>query len=211
MTSNVTTAWGAPPTARWFALWRLWRKARPISILKKNQTKSPSVRRTVRASIGNLRTSPLHCPGTNQSAHDHRVHISLHQNLPCRKCLRLQVQRNRNSLSMLAMPPASSARGDSFMISKKESPPKKKTSTVRIWYCNRKKMSWRKENRTFRQRFVIRSWRISPTILFNVIKTSCLTTPSLFGLRFPPKRMLRRGGERQRDQSGLCPAKTAEF
>ena len=48
------------------------------------------------------------------------------------KCLRLQAQRNRNSLSMLAMPPASSARGDSFMISKKESPPKRKTSIDRI-------------------------------------------------------------------------------
>ena len=84
----------------------------------------------------------------------------------CRKCLRLQAQRNRNSLSMLAMPPASSARGDSFMISKKESPPKRKTSTDRYWYCNRKKMSWRKENYTFRQRSVIRSWQISPTLTF---------------------------------------------
>ena len=140
MTSNVTTAWGAPPPHSQVicALAFVAEDQQTKGYFEKNQTKSPKMVFGRQCADRKLKiissASPKHCPGTNQSTHDHRVNISLHQNLPSQavgKCLRLQVQRNRNSLSMLAMPPASSARGDSFMISKKESPPKRKTSTDR--------------------------------------------------------------------------------
>lgn len=137
MTSNVTTAWGAsPPHSQVLcALAFVAGDQQTKGYFEKNQTKSPKMVFGRQCADRKLKiissASPKHCPGTNQSTHDKHFSTPKPPQSSCRKCLRLQAQRNRNSLSMLAMPPASSARGDSFMISKKESPPKRKTSTDR--------------------------------------------------------------------------------
>ncbi len=205
-----------PPTARWFALWRLWRKTnKRRAILKKIKQKARKWCLGDSAQIGNLRSSPLHPRSTVPAPTRVRTtNISLHQNLPSQAvenafdskhsataipwaCLRCHPHPQQEETALWYQRKSHHRKG-------KLRPTDIDTATERRWADEKRiglsgKGPWLDLDE-FHQHS-----------LFYFIKTSCLTTPSLFGLRFPPKRMLWRGGERQRYQSVLCPAKTAEF
>jgi hypothetical protein len=119
MSSNVTIYSFGRIAARCFALWIIWR--RDVEEKDGPSNKWERRREPPMAKFKFEKFKQM-CPSTSPT--------SLQAKLS--ECLRLQKQRNRTSLSMLAMPHASSARRDSFMISKKESPPKRKSSTDRV-------------------------------------------------------------------------------